>query len=86
MLSATDTGTLLNPSNGALPPAVAHPANAATPPSGASRPVTAPAKPPRSRLRRVGSETSWMLGLDDRLLSSIVEKSLAMVFLGQWVD
>jgi len=33
---------------------------------------------PRNHLRRSGLETSWMLGLEDRLLSSIEAKSLAM--------
>ena len=34
--------------------------------------------PPCSTRRRAGSQSSWMLGLDERLLSSIFDKSLAM--------
>src|SRR5687768_11748347 len=36
------------------------------------------ARPPRSTTRRAGSLTSWMLGFAERLLSSIVSKSLLM--------
>jgi hypothetical protein len=45
---------------------------------GASKPLTAAPSPPRNTRRRAGSLTSWMLGLDERLLSSIDEKSLAI--------
>ena len=80
MVSAVDTGTLLKPSSGP-PPTVAQPAtappSAATPDSGAKRPPTAAPRPPRNSVRRDGSLTSWMLGLVERLLSSIEAKSLA---------
>ena len=54
-------------------PAVVQPAT-----SGASKPVATPASPPRTTMRRAGSETSWMLGFDDGFEFSIVEKSFAM--------
>jgi hypothetical protein len=46
---------------------VAQPANGAS-----ALPITAP-RPPHSNVRRAGDDRSWMLGLDERLLSSIVE-------------
>ena len=39
---------------------------------------TAALPAPRNHSRRSGLETSWMLGLEDRLLSSMVSKSLGM--------
>ena len=41
-------------------------------------PASAP-RLPRSTVRREGWEMSWMLELEERLLSSMVEKSFAMV-------
>jgi hypothetical protein len=55
--------------------AVAQPVKA---PKGAIR-LKSPADPPaRKTVRRAGSDTSWMLGLAERLLSSIKLKSLAI--------
>jgi hypothetical protein len=51
----------------------AHPAKGA---SSVNSPAPAPL---RSTVRRAGLDTSWMLGLAERLLSSIREKSLLMV-------
>src|SRR5688500_20364370 len=45
---------------------------------GAITPATSAPTPPCSTTRRFGSLTSWMLGLEDGLLSSIVSKSLAI--------
>ncbi len=68
-------GTLWKPIFGPLPMAP----GAAQPASGASRDATLQPAAPKRKVRRFGSDTSWMLGLDERLLSSIVLKSLAMV-------
>jgi hypothetical protein len=48
--------------------------------------IATPARPPRTTMRRAGSETSWMLGFDDGFEFSIVEKSFAMADSFRWRD
>lgn len=74
-------GTLLKPMARPRPltallllplPVLAQPAN------GPNRPATAAARPPRTKTRRCGSDTSWMVGLPEGFESSMRAKSLAM--------
>ena len=79
-VSAVETGTLLKPSRGPLP-MLAQPARAEAPASGASSWLTAALRPPCSTVRRLNAEIVWMSGLEEQLLFSMLEKSLAMISL-----
>ena len=74
MVSAVEIGTLLKP---IIPPATLALA-AATAVKGAKKPPAKAPKPPRKTVRRLSGDTSWMDGLEERLLSSMREKSFAM--------
>ena len=74
MVSAVEIGTLLNPISPPVTPALA----AATAVKGAKKPPARAPSPPRKTVRRLSGDTSWIDGLEERLLSSIREKSFAM--------